>query len=206
MAFRQQDLSMILSKSFKPVLDYSHRSLHLDTDIDGKRTKPLVTFKVQQIILEEKVAIKRWMYRGGHPNQLTKIINWGWAVFHSLGIAPNYLVTLEVMGRQSGKLISLPLAMTVMNGKRYLVSMLGEETNWVRNVRAAGGKARLRHGIREQVLLEEVDVSQRAPILKVYLRNAPGARPHIPVSKDAPISAFEKIAPKYPVFSVKTIQ
>jgi hypothetical protein len=143
------------------------------------------------------------MYRGGRPNQLTKIINAGWAFIHSLGIFPNYLVTLEVVGRQSGKTIRFPLAMTVMNGKRYLVSMLGEDTNWVRNVRAAEGKATLRHGIREQVHLEEVDVSQRAPILKAFLRHAPGARPHIQVSKDAPTSEFEKIASKYPVFQVK---
>src|SRR5215216_3395729 len=150
------------------------------------------------------MALKRWMYRGGRPNQLTKIINKGWAFIHSIVIFPNYLVTLEVVGRQSGKTISFPLAMTLMNGGRYLVSMLGEEVNWVRNVRAAEGKASLRHGITEQVLLEEVEVTQRAPILKAFLGHAPGARPHIPVDKDAPVSEFEKIAAKYPVFRVKT--
>ena len=152
------------------------------------------------------MAIKRWMYRGGHPNQLTKIINKGWAIIHSMGIFPNQLVTLEVVGRQSGKMISFPLAMVVMNGERYLVAMLGAETNWVQNVKATGGKARLVHGIREQVLLTEVDISQRAPILKAYLQLAPGARPHIPISKDAPVSEFEKISSKFPVFRVETIK
>jgi hypothetical protein len=84
--------------------------------------------------------------------------------------------------------------------------MLGEETNWVRNIQAAGGKARLRHGISEQVLLQEVDVSQRAPILKAYLQLAPGARPHVSISKDAPISEFEKITSKFPVFRLETIK
>ena len=121
------------------------------------------------------------MYRGGRPNTLAKILNRGSAILYSLGIYPNYFVTLEVAGRKSGKPISFPLAMTVMNGERYLVSMLGEETNWVRNVKAGVGKARLRHGLSEHVLLEEVDVSQRAPILKAYLHLAPGARPHIMV-------------------------
>jgi hypothetical protein len=152
------------------------------------------------------MALKRWMYRGGRPNKLTQVINMGWAFIHSLGIFPNYLVTLEVVGRQSGKVISFPLAMTVMNGERYLVSMLGNEANWVRNIEATGGKARLRHGISEQVLLEEVDVSQRASILKAYLQRAPGARPHIPISKDAPVSEFEKITLHYPVFRLKTIK
>ncbi len=92
--------------------------------------------------------------------------------------------------------------MVLMNGERYLVSMLGKDANWVQNIQAAGGKARLRHGISEQVILEEVAIDQRAPILKRYLKLAPGARPHIPVSKDAPISDFEAIAADYPVFRV----
>ena len=152
------------------------------------------------------MAFHRWLYRDGRPNRLAKILNRGWAFVHSLGILPNYLVTLEVVGRQSGKTISFPLAMVVMNRQRYLVSMLGEEANWVRNVQAAGGKARLRHGVSEQVLLEEVDINQRAPILKAYLQLAPGARPHIPISPNAPVSDFEKLAAQYPVFSVETIK
>jgi F420H(2)-dependent quinone reductase len=152
------------------------------------------------------VAFHRWLYREGHPNQLAKILNGGWALIHALGLWPNYLVTLEVVGRQSGKAIRFPLAMTVINGERYLVAMLGAETNWVRNVKAAGGKARLLHGASEQVLLTEVTVSQRAPILNAYLHLAPGARPHIAISKDATLAAFEKISAQYPVFSVKTIK
>ena len=147
------------------------------------------------------MGFHRWLYSEGRPNILAKILNRGWAIFHSLGIFPNYLVTLEVVGRQSGKLISFPLALTILNGERYLVSMLGD-ANWVRNVKAANGQATLRHGKVEAVLLEEVDIPQRAPIIKAYLQIAPGARPHIPVSKDAPIAAFEEIAPNTPVFKI----
>jgi hypothetical protein len=152
------------------------------------------------------MAFNRWLYRGGRPNILAKVLNRGGAILHSLGILPASFVTLEVVGRKSGKIIRLPLAMTEMNGERYLVSMLGEESNWVRNVRAANGKAKLVHGISEQVLLEEVDIRQRAPILKKYLQIAPGARPHIPISKDAPIAEFEKIVSKYPIFRIETIK
>lgn len=150
------------------------------------------------------MAFKRWMYRGGHPHTLAKILNRFYALLHSIGILPERFVTLEVVGRKSGKVISFPLAMMVLNGERYLVSMLGEDANWVRNVLAAGGKARLVHGTSEPVLLTEVDVRQRAPILKAYLQLAPGARPHIAIDKDAPVSEFEKIAAKYPVFRVET--
>ena len=151
------------------------------------------------------MPFRKRMYRGGRPNRLASILNRGWAIIHSLGISPNYLVTLEVVGRKSGKTIGFPLVMTVMNGERYLVAMLGEDTNWVKNVGAAGGRATLRHGITEQVRLEEVDVSQRAPILKAYLQIAPGARPHMAISKDAPISEFEKVAVQHPVFRVETV-
>ena len=151
------------------------------------------------------MAIRKQMYRGGRPNWLARALNRGWAILHSLGISPNYLVTLETVGRKSGKTISFPLVMTVVNGERYLVAMLGEATNWVRNVRAAGGRATLRHGITEQVRLEEVDVEHRAPILKAYLQRAPGARPHMPVTKDAPISEFANVAAQYPVFRVETV-
>ena len=152
------------------------------------------------------MAFKRWLYRGGRPHALAKILNRGWAILHSLGLYPDRWVTLEVPGRKSGKMVSFPLAMTTMNGERYLVSMLGQDANWVRNVRAAGGKARLVHGITEQVRLEELDASQRAPILQAYLQIAPGARPHIPVDKDAPIAEFEKIAAEFPVFRLETIK
>ena len=152
------------------------------------------------------MAFHRWMYRDGHPNVVAKIMNRVSAIVHALGISPNYLVTLEVVGRKSGKTTSFPLVMTVVNGDRYLVSMLGTEANWVRNVQAANGKALLRHGASEQVLLHEVDVQQRAPILKAYLQHAPGARAHFPITKDAPIAEFQKIAPDFPVFRLETFK
>jgi hypothetical protein len=95
--------------------------------------------------------------------------------------------------------------MVIVNEERYLVSMLGENVQWIENVRAADGRAVIRSGRREAVQLEEVPTAWRAPILKAYLQRAPGARPHIPVNKDAPLSEFEKIAPAFPVFRVHSI-
>jgi deazaflavin-dependent oxidoreductase (nitroreductase family) len=151
-------------------------------------------------------TLHRWPYQGGRPNLLARVLNRGWAAVHSLGVAPNYMVTLEVRGRHSGRVISFPLAMVVLDGERYLVSMLGNQADWVRNVRAAGGHATLRHGRTEQVLLEEVAVEKRARVLKAYLRLAPGARPHISVDKDAPLETFEAIAAQIPVFRLASKQ
>jgi hypothetical protein len=92
--------------------------------------------------------------------------------------------------------------MVVVNGERYLVSMLGPGADWVQNVLTAGGKVTLRHGSRELVSLEEMPANQRASVLKAYLKRAPGARPHFPVHKDAALPEFEQIAAKFPVFRV----
>ena len=43
-------------------------------------------------------------------------------------------------------------------------------------------------------------MDRRAPVLKAYLKRAPGARPHLPIHKDAPLSEFEKVSSQFPVF------
>ncbi len=148
------------------------------------------------------MSLKRWFYRDGHPNRVARTLDRGTAALYALGVAPDYLVTLEVRGRRSGRTIALPLVMVVVGGERYLVSMLGQDANWVRNVRAAGGDATLRHGRREEVRLEELVVDRRAPVLKAYLKRAPNARAHLPVPKDALLAEFERVAPLFPVFRV----
>ena len=108
----------------------------------------------------------------------------------------------EALVRGFRSVVGLPLVVAEVNGERYLVSMLGEGVNWVRNVRAAGGEAVLRHGHREEVRLEGVAPERRAPVLKAYLGRAPNARTHVPIDKDAPLEEFERAAPQFPVFRV----
>lgn len=128
------------------------------------------------------------------------------AVQFSAGVlSPRRAVTLEVRGRRTGRMVSLPVVVADHEGQRYLVSMLGNDANWVRNVRAAGGQAILRRGRREPVHLTEVEPDARAPILRRYLAVAPGARPHLPVDRHAPVEEFERIAELYPVFRITTI-
>jgi F420H(2)-dependent quinone reductase len=147
--------------------------------------------------------LKRWMYRGDRPGRLARALNaitrWG----AGAGLPPHRQQVLEVRGRRSGRVIAFPVVIADHGGERYLVSMLGGRPNWVANVRAAGGHATLRHGRREPIVLEEVDVGERAPILKRYLELAPGARPHVAVALDAPIAEFERIAPDHPVFRIR---
>jgi hypothetical protein len=147
---------------------------------------------------------ERWLYPGGRPRGLARLLNRGWAILHASGLLPKRYVTLEVPGRRTGRTLSFPLVMADSQGERYLVSMLGERSSWVRNVRAAGGRAVLRHGRREAVRLEEVDPGARALIVRRYLSLAPGPRAFIPVARNAALEAFEKVAPQVPVFRVRS--
>src|SRR5512140_1189645 len=149
---------------------------------------------------------KQWLYRGRRPGWIAKMLNRMWANAASQNVMPNGLVALEVIGRKSGRIISFPLVMVTVDRQRYLASMLGDNTQWVRNVRASGGKVVLRRGSREDVQLVEIPVDQRAPILKAYLQAAPGARPHVPVDKDAPLAEFQRVAQSFPVFRVASTQ
>jgi deazaflavin-dependent oxidoreductase (nitroreductase family) len=76
---------------------------------------------------------------------------------------------LEVRGRKSGEPRQVPLNVLAFDGNRYLVAPRGH-TQWVRNLRAAGEGDLLLGGRREHFRAAEVDVSEREPILRAYLR------------------------------------
>jgi hypothetical protein len=80
--------------------------------------------------------------------------------------------------------------------------MLGHGSRWVQNARSAGGEAFIKRGETRRVLLVEIPILQRAPILKAWCQVAKSGRRHLPVPRDAPITAFEAIARNYPVFRI----
>jgi hypothetical protein len=67
---------------------------------------------------------------------------------------------------------------------------------------ATGGRAIMRHGSRELVYLQEVDLGERPAILRRYFECASGARSHIPVDRRLSVEEFENIADQYPAFPV----
>ncbi len=141
------------------------------------------------------------MYASGRGDATARWYARNWSRVFRTGLLPERWVTLEVVGRVSGRPMSVPLGMADVDGRWFLVSMLGE-CNWVKNVRAAGGDAVLRRRRERPVKLVEVPVEDRAPILRRYVDRVPGGRPHIPVEVGAPIVEFEAIAVRYPVFEV----
>jgi hypothetical protein len=104
-----------------------------------------------------------------------------------------------VKGRKTGRSRTLALVVAKYQGQDYLVSMLGD-CEWVKNARAYG-EAYL-SGRRRKVALEEVSIEHRSPIIKEYLRLAPGGRPHIGLGVSATIADCERVAPNHPVFRI----
>ncbi|HET9015464.1 MAG TPA: nitroreductase/quinone reductase family protein, partial [Thermomicrobiaceae bacterium] len=102
----------------------------------------------------------------------------------------------------SGRTRSTAVAIATVDGQSYLVSMLGRRSEWVRNVEAASGDAVLRHGRRQHVHLVLAPPAARAPVLREYVRMAPGGRRHFPVPVGAPLAEFEAIAERYPVYRI----
>lgn len=155
------------------------------------------------VVVWTSLPIGVW-YRDGRPTRFGKLTNRTMGRFAAIGVPAAGMVTIEVPGRKSGRLTSTVAVKTPHQGREYFVSMLGEESDWVRNVRAAGGDVVLRHGGARRVHLAEVPVEERAPIIRAFLKIAPGGRPHIPVDRNAPVEEFAPFAAKHPVFVVES--
>ncbi len=92
----------------------------------------------------------------------------GWAT--GLGFSVWGSRVLEVRGRSSGQPRRTPVNLLALDGRRYLVAPRGE-TQWVRNLRAAG-EGRLLLGRRGEAFsaVELTAVAEKAPILRAYLK------------------------------------
>ena len=109
-------------------------------------------------------------------------------------------IAIEAPGRTSGKQRRAVVLVADHEGQRYIVSMLGERCDWLRNIRANGYRADLRRR-RARIPLRffEVPEQERAPIIRAWAKRAVGGRHMLEVDVDAPLSEFEAIAPRVPV-------
>lgn len=136
------------------------------------------------------------------PTAITKLLNSIFGFFAGIGLTPGKNVLLETKGRRTGQTRAVPVNIVEYEGQRYLVSPRGE-SEWVRNVRASGGQAVLRHGRGTAVQLVEVPTDERAPIIRKYLgENVMSTKQQFGVDPKADISEFERIAGAHPVFRI----
>ena len=136
----------------------------------------------------ERSPLWRLFYRGWRPTRMGRFVNRLAKWLTALGLSGTVMGVLEVRGRGSERPRSTPVVVATVEGQRYLVSMLGPGSDWVKNVEAAKGAAVLRQGRRRAVRLVGVPPAERAPILSAYVRVATSGRHHFPVAVGAPLS------------------
>jgi deazaflavin-dependent oxidoreductase (nitroreductase family) len=104
------------------------------------------------------------------PGWFTRnIFNRAVARLTRLGVSVWGSRVLEVRGRRSGEPRQTPVNILTHEGRTYLVAARGE-TQWVRNVRADGGRLTLILGrTRQEWSATELDEADRLPVLRHYL-------------------------------------
>ncbi len=122
-----------------------------------------------------------------------------------LGVAPKGLRQLAVRGRSSGEWKTVPVNLLELDGDRYLVAPRGL-TQWVRNIRVAGGgELRLGRAV-EPIAVTELADADKPVVLREYVR---AWKSEVKAwfegidetSTDAELLA---IAPGFPVFEVQS--
>jgi deazaflavin-dependent oxidoreductase (nitroreductase family) len=112
---------------------------------------------------------------------------------------------LEVKGRKSGEPRRTPVNVLTFEGSRYLVAPRGH-TQWVRNIRAAGGEGVLILGRRRgRIDVVEVADAEKEAILRAYLRRWKWEVGQFfgGVGPDSPPEDIARIAPDHPVFRIE---
>ena len=121
-----------------------------------------------------------------------------------LGISVAGSRELRVRGRASGEWRATPVNLLTVEGQRYLVAPRGT-TQWVRNIRVAGG-GELRVGRRtEPFTVEELDDAAKPVILREYLRKWGWEVGSFfdGLTRDASDEQIEGVAPGFPVFRIQ---
>jgi deazaflavin-dependent oxidoreductase (nitroreductase family) len=136
------------------------------------------------------------------PGWFTKnVFNRVIALLTRLGVSVMGSRVLEVRGRSSGVPRRTPVNLLVFDGERYLVAPRGD-TQWARNLRAAG-EGRLLVGRRsEPFRATELADDDKPPLLRAYLKRwAMEVGVFFDgVGADASEQQLREAAPKHPVF------
>lgn len=131
-------------------------------------------------------------------NKVVKTLN-------RLGLPLGTIQVLEVPGRISGKPRATPVSPLQLDGREYVIAGVSD-SQWARNVRAAGaGRFVRKHGTREVLLSEVTDPHLRREIMRAF----PTKVPHgveffrrIGVVDDVTPEAFAAGADKVAAFAI----
>ncbi len=144
-----------------------------------------------------------------HPNptlpKWLKFANRAIIALNRLGVSFGTWYILSIAGRKTGKMRSTPVSVLHVNGQRYVVT--GFETQWVKNARKVGKGILARGRKKEQVVLVELPVEERPPILREFPRQIPHGVPFFEKLLNLPgdPEAFAAAAPRCPVFRLDSV-
>jgi deazaflavin-dependent oxidoreductase (nitroreductase family) len=133
------------------------------------------------------------------------VFNRAVALLTRVGVSVLGSRVLEVRGRKSGLPRQTPVNLLAYEGRQYLVAPRGE-TEWVRNVRADGGRLDLLVGSRRQHYVgHELADDDKVAVLRAYLKRwkAEVGMFFEGVGPDSADEAIRDIAPKHPVFRLE---
>jgi deazaflavin-dependent oxidoreductase (nitroreductase family) len=134
------------------------------------------------------------------------------------GVRIGTFAVLTVPGRRTGRPVHVPLVVFPYGGNRHLVASYGV-VNWVRNLRAADGRAELRRGrATEKITAIELSAEQAGPILRFSLQTGPPGiprlvvrmfrrffvLPYLDVDMNSSDDDFARSAHNHPVFLVQS--
>jgi hypothetical protein len=122
-----------------------------------------------------------------------------------LGIGFGTWYIISIAGRKTGKMRSTPISVLYVNGQRYVVT--GFETQWVKNARKVGKGTLARGWKKEQVILVELPVEERPPILREFPRQVPHGVPFFEKLLNLPgdPETLAAAAPRCPVFRLDSL-
>ncbi len=138
------------------------------------------------------------------PDWVTKhLLNPIIALLVKLGMTPSGARILAVRGRKSGEWRTTPVNPLTLESGRYLVAPRGE-TQWVRNIRAAGG-GELRAGSkREPIQVAELADDEKTEVLRACLTHwkMEAGKFFNRVTDNSSDEELRRIAPDHPVFRI----
>jgi hypothetical protein len=140
--------------------------------------------------MSTKHALPKWLK---YANRLIIALN-------RLGVSFGTWYILSIPGRKTGKMRSTPVSVLHINGQRYIVT--GFDTNWVKNARQAGKGILARGRKKEHILLVELPIEERPPILREFPRQVPHGVQYFEKLLNIPgdPEALAAAAPRCPVF------
>lgn len=134
-----------------------------------------------------------------------KFANRAIIALNRLGVSFGTWYILSIPGRKTGKMRSTPVSVLHVNGQRYVIT--GFETHWVKNARKVGKGILARGRKKEQVVLIELPVEERAPILREFPHQVPHGVPFFEKLLNIPgdPATLAAAAPRCPVFRLDSL-